>query len=160
MPVNYHQAYVGFDLGVDDVAMVVLHRVQGGYWRVESAEGPDAKELAAAVAAAVSAWPPAPAMPDVVKNLRPLADDVREWLDRYGPEDFHVDEEQMRLLSAAFAWHMASGQICHGTNATPNGDWAWADSRNARRLGRGPEFDRYYLDEPVKAADPPADSRP
>lgn len=153
----------GFDpaAAADDMAVVVLHRTEGGCWQVESAQG-SPEDIAAVVAAAV----PAPQLPQELRERLAqgpsLADQVQEWLRVYAPEEFVLDAWQRHLIAAHFERNLADGRLWCATNATANGRWADVDETQAAALspGRVPEhFERYYSSELLETVNAPADRR-
>jgi hypothetical protein len=87
---------LGFDGSASgDTSLVVMHRGDDGAWRVETADGPDAGELARMAAAALTTsradLPPA----------RPLGDLVADWLEKYadgGEASLELTEWQRDVL--------------------------------------------------------------
>ncbi|MER5608247.1 hypothetical protein AB0F93_00555 [Micromonospora tulbaghiae] len=141
--------------GGDDMAVVVLHRTDGGDWRIESAQGRPV-DVAAIVAEAVAAAAPVAPLPERLRPDRPLGEQVREWMRRQavGREEFVLDDEQLRVIGETFARH-SRDRTLFVTNATPDGGWADVDATQAARMspGRVPaQFERFYANNLVTEA--------
>lgn len=152
------QVAVGVDVGVDDVAVVVLHRTPGGCWQVESATG-RAEDIAAVMTAAA---PPPPKLPDHLTQGPTLAQQAIDWMRERTQENFDLDAEQLDLLRRMYSRNLTAGRILHVTNAYEPERRSWADDVVRAHLfaGRAPEqFERYYANELLEGVNAPADRR-